>query len=74
MTVVGWSEVSLYSWIEFGGTIVAMLVCERGFGFRLVNVWEILFCIILFAGFGKERRKGELVNVFLSKWYYGPNI
>ena len=28
--VVGWLEVSLYSWIEFGGTVVAMLVCERG--------------------------------------------
>ena len=30
MLVVGWSEVSLYSWFEFGGTVVAMLVCERG--------------------------------------------
>ena len=51
--VVGGSEVSLYSWIEFGGTVVAMLVCKRGFGcngFRLVNVWKILFCIIWFAG------------------------
>ena len=25
--VVGWSEVSLYSWIEFGGTVVAILFC-----------------------------------------------
>ena len=32
MLVVGWSEVSLYSWFESGGTVVAMLVCERGFG------------------------------------------
>ena len=32
MLVVGWSEVSLYSWLESVGTAVAMLVCERGFG------------------------------------------
>ena len=30
--VVGWSEVSLYSWFKSGGIVVAVLVCERGFG------------------------------------------
>ena len=51
--VVNWSQVSLYSWIEFGGTVVAMLVCKTGFccnGFRLATVWKILFCVIGFAG------------------------
>ena len=32
MLVVGWSEVSLHSWFESGATVVAVLICERGFG------------------------------------------
>ena len=30
--VVGWSEVSLYSWFASGSTVIAVLACERGFG------------------------------------------
>ena len=40
----------------------------------LVERYEVLVHLNWFKRFGKERRKGEIVNVFVSKWFYGPNI
>ena len=32
-----------------------------------------LVWMVLVREFGKERKNGETVNVFLSTWYHGPN-